>query len=138
MFIRSIICCEIGRIKKTICLPNFSAIIISAGNQILSIMRPYHCIKFIIAICRATVILIVMGYFADKMNASRAGLTTDAIVALLHSQDAGDEAVDRVSRLLSTCDVARYASGSITMETARAAALEASDVLRLLEGRKPS
>jgi len=51
----------------------------------------------------------VAGYFADKMNAAAAGLTTDAVAAHLSDEGVQVAMVDEVRRLMAACDAARYA-----------------------------
>jgi hypothetical protein len=74
----------------------------------------------------------VFGYFADKMNAPAAGLTTDGIEAYLRELNAGDDVVASVRGVINACDAARYASGGGT-DGGRETAARAREALVALE-----
>lgn len=54
----------------------------------------------------------VFGYFADKMNAPVAGLTSDDIEDYLRETRAGEETTASVRSVIGACDAARYAVGA--------------------------
>jgi len=60
----------------------------------------------------------VFGYFADKMNAPVAGLTSEIIEGYLHQCHAGDETIASVRAVVDACDAARYAAGAVSGERA--------------------
>ncbi len=58
----------------------------------------------------------VFGYFADKMNAPVAGLTSEAIEEYMRHAGAGEDAVASVRAVIGACDAARYAAGAASGE----------------------
>jgi hypothetical protein len=48
------------------------------------------------------------GYFADKMNAPQAGLTSDDVMRFLESRGVDAELADEVRQLFADCDAARF------------------------------
>lgn len=54
----------------------------------------------------------VSGYFADKMNVARAGITGADIDAFLRERSVDENLVAEVRDVLARCDAARYAAGA--------------------------
>jgi len=52
----------------------------------------------------------VSGYFADKMNVARAGLTTEAVTHHLRAGGMSPERVDEAAAVLRACDAMRFAA----------------------------
>ncbi|HXV12837.1 MAG TPA: BatD family protein [Candidatus Krumholzibacteria bacterium] len=75
----------------------------------------------------------VFGYFADKMNAPVAGLTTDALEAYLRETHASDEVATSLKSVIDACDAARYAAGAASADNGRETAARARDALIALE-----
>jgi hypothetical protein len=75
------------------------------------------------------------GYFADKMNASAAGLTADGVGAYLGQRGVDDETSAAVRRVVGACDAARFAVGSSSAEGGLEIADQTRDVLRTMEKR---
>lgn len=75
----------------------------------------------------------VFGYFADKMNAPVAGLTTDAVEAHLRETHASEEVTASLKAVIDACDAARYAAGAADVERGREGAARAREALIALE-----
>ena len=73
------------------------------------------------------------GYLADKMNVSRAGLTTEVVVDHLESKGVDADEIASVSRLLVTCDAARFGAATMSADAARNAIEDVHGVLGGLE-----
>lgn len=74
----------------------------------------------------------VKGYAADRLNRSAAGLTHEDLRLLLAARNVRPERIERVLRLLESCDMARYAPSSAGLE--RTALLgEAAELIETLK-----
>ncbi len=80
----------------------------------------------------------VTGYFADKTNASAAGLTSTTIAEFLRGAGADEDVVTDVHRVLAECDAARFAAGAATPERGRDAGVSAASALKAIEKRLSS
>jgi hypothetical protein len=75
----------------------------------------------------------VFGYFADKMNAPVAGLTTDAVEHHLRETRASEAVATSLKAVVDACDAARYAAGAASADKGRETAARAREALIALE-----
>jgi hypothetical protein len=75
----------------------------------------------------------VFGYFADKMNAPVAGLTTDAVERHLRETRASEAVATALKSVVDACDAARYAAAAASVDLGRETAARARDALVALE-----
>jgi len=73
------------------------------------------------------------GYFADKMNVSAAGLTSAGIGVFLTDTGVADEEKAGLEAVLSACDQARYAAGSVSHDGAVETVARARALLSAVE-----
>ncbi|MCH7548092.1 MAG: protein BatD [Candidatus Krumholzibacteriota bacterium] len=73
------------------------------------------------------------GYFADKMNVSRAGLTSDSVSAFLGHKGVDAELMARTAELFAICDAARFAPGTQSGDDVARALSRAREALRRIE-----
>lgn len=73
------------------------------------------------------------GYFADKMNVARAGLTSDRVIEFMQQRGTDAETMSDLVSVVRACEAARYAAGSMTADQAARIVAEARPVLRKLE-----
>jgi len=75
----------------------------------------------------------LFGYFADRMNAPVAGLTSDAIQTFLAASQVGDEQVTAIRSVIDACDAARYAAGPADAGAGSTLARAARDSIHAVE-----
>jgi hypothetical protein len=64
----------------------------------------------------------IFGYFADRMNAPAAGLTSADVDRFARARGAGDAVVESIARTIAACDAARYAGAAGAVDGAELAA----------------
>ncbi len=75
----------------------------------------------------------LFGYFADRMNAPVAGLTSDAIQSFLTTREVGDAQAGAVRGAIEACDAARYAAGPADAGAGTRLASAARDAIHAVE-----
>lgn len=75
----------------------------------------------------------VFGYFADRMNAPVAGLTSDGIEAFLTSKGFDGGPVAAIRGVIAECDAARYAAGGADADRGQTLARSTRDALVAVE-----
>ncbi len=83
------------------------------------------------AVC-AAITRAVTGFIGDRLNVQAQGMTAGELASALRSAGASDELIERVRRLLSECDLGRFAGGTDAVEAERLVE-EAQQCLRGLE-----
>ena len=71
----------------------------------------------------------VFGYFADKMNAPPAGVTSTDVDAYLRTRGIDETVTASITRVIASCDVARYAAGAAATVDGAQLAVQARDAL---------
>jgi len=84
----------------------------------------------------AEIHLALISYIADKLNISPHGLTTDSISELLIEKGANSELVDKIIRVVKSCDFARFAPASLSQSDLDESLRESEDIMVRLEGIK--
>ncbi|MBC8413885.1 MAG: protein BatD [Nitrospira sp.] len=83
-----------------------------------------------------SVFSIIKDYISDRFNIVSAGITAESAPVILQGRDVDTETMQKLQAILDQCDLARYASATITGETMRKSLTELKKVIERLERLK--